>query len=707
MGAGLWPWCPVDVGSAVLAGTAAAVLGALAPTARTGGAAFGLAGLMLGAALVARIPVGPELEGEVRLRGVVASSAQGRQADVELASVARPGEAPTGASGRVRVRFPERPPPAGVQVLVAGEAHRIDPTHLPGRPAPLVEASRAGVRSEVRARDATRVGRDRAAPDFSASRHPALLRAFVDGEASDIAAEEVALLKRTGTWHIVSISGLHVGLAAAIGYGLGWLLTRPLVLWRPSELYPWLAALGGLLGAAGYADLADWGVPARRAVWMAGAALIAAAGSRRVHPGKALALSAIGVLVAEPASVGSLSFQLSFSAMLGMVLSGPRFARLVPPDLPPLVRWVATALVTSIGATVGTLPVVALHFQSLSWLSPLANLWAVPWLATLATPLAVLAAALDGSPQRLTLAVADAAVDVGLAGLRLVDIAPGTPAVGVVGALLLAGSALLWRRELAALALVLVVLLLPHRAPRELVVTFLAIGQGDAALVEWPDGRVWLVDGGPPGTELLRYLRGRGIRRLDTVFLSHLHPDHFGGLGPVLEGLDVRELVARAIPREFSLSRVDVWSREHPDLLGVPTDFTTEEENDRSLVLRVRHGNRSLLLVGDAEEALEAALVRAHGSALRADVLKLGHHGSRTSSTGPLLTHARPGAVVVSAGFDNRYRHPHGETLFRLRRLLPDAAVWRTDRDGSIEVRTDGRELSVRAVGHPERWRGR
>ena len=97
----------------------------------------------------------------------------------------------------------------------------------------------------------------------------------------------------------------------------------------------------------------------------------------------------------------------------------------------------------------GTLPVVALHFQSLSWLSPLANLWAVPWLATLATPLAVLAAALDGSPQRLTLAVADAAVDVGLAGLRLVDIAPGTPAVGVVGALLRAGSALRWRRALS------------------------------------------------------------------------------------------------------------------------------------------------------------------------------------------------------------------------------------------------------------------
>ena len=272
--------------------------------------------------------------------------------------------------------------------------------------------------------------------------------------------------------------------------------------------------------------------------------------------------------------MGSLGFQLSFAAMLGMIVVGPRVARLVPPDLPWMVRGAAAGVAASAGATVGTLPIVALHFQSLSLLSPLANLWAVPWLASLATPLAVLASALGGTPRRLALAFADAAVDVGLLGLRAVDVTPWAPAVGVGGALLLLCALALWRREGLAIAAILVVLWWPHRAPRELVVTFFAIGQGDAALVEWPDGRVWLVDGGPPGLDLLRYLRGRGLRRLDAVFLSHLHPDHFGGLVPVLEALDVDLLVADDLPAEFNLARVGAWSTRHPDLVPLPQGYT-------------------------------------------------------------------------------------------------------------------------------------
>ncbi len=707
VGAWVWPWCPVEVVPAAGAGIVLAGLGAAAPSGRAAGAAFLAVGLMLGGALVARIPAGPELRGEVRIRGVVATAAEGRRADVELARVGLPGEPAAPAAGRVRVIFPDRPPPPGTAVLVAGNARRIDPTHLPGRPAPIVEAARAGVRSEIVARDAARLGAPRPAPDFTEARHGALLRAFVDGDASDMAEEEVALLKRTGTWHIVSISGLHVGLGAALGYLAAWLVTRPFVLLWRSDVYRWIAAAGGLAGALGYAELADWGVPARRAVWMAGAALVAVAGSRSIDPGKALALSVVGVLAVQPSAVGSLGFQLSFAAMLGMIVVGPRVARLVPPDLPWMVRGAAAGVAASAGATVGTLPIVALHFQSLSLLSPLANLWAVPWLASLATPLAVLASALGGTPRRLALAFADAAVDVGLLGLRAVDVTPWAPAVGVGGALLLLCALALWRREGLAIAAILVVLWWPHRAPRELAVTFFAIGQGDAALVEWPDGRVWLVDGGPPGLDLLRYLRGRGLRRLDAVFLSHLHPDHFGGLVPVLEALDVDLLVADDLPAEFNLARVGAWSTRHPDLVPLPQGYTAPSENDRSLVLHLRHGLRSVLLVGDAEREEEAALVRGHGGGLAADVLKLGHHGSRTSSTAPLLAAVQPSNVVVSAGFDNRYGHPHREALARVFAELPDATVWRTDRDGSIEVRTDGRELSVRAVGGPEVWRGR
>ncbi len=705
LGTFVWPWLPVPLLPAALAATAFAVAAALSRRDAVSGAAFALAGLAFGFALLARLTPGPELVGPVHLRGVVASAAEGRRADVELAAAGRAGGPSAPARGRVRVIFPERSPPPGTSVIVAGTARRIDPTHLPGEPDPVIAAARSAVRSEVVASDAIRLGLDRPPPDLGEARHGALLRALVDGETAELDPAETALLKRTGTWHLVSISGLHVGMGAAFGWAAVWLLSRPMVFLRRSPALGWLCAFGGILGAAGYAELADWGVPARRAVYMTAATLFARAGARRPESGRTLAFAAVAVLVADPTSVGSLGFQLSFLALLGMIVVTPRVERLVPPDLPRLLRGLLAGLGASAGATVGTLPVVALNLQQLSPLSPLANLWAVPWIGGVATPLAVFASALPDPWRALLLAFADAAIDLGLAGLKLVDVTPAAPATGVAGAFVLGGAIFLWRREVLALTVTVAALEVPRLPHDDLVVTFLSIGQGDATLVEWPDGTTWLVDGGPPGQDLLRWLRARGIRHLDAVFLSHLHPDHYGGLLPVLAALPVDTFVARDRVEGMDLSRVGEWTTGHPSLVPRPVPYDDADENNKSEVLRLRFGDRTLLLPGDAEAEEEEAMVAAYGEDLAADVLKLGHHGSRTSSTEAWLAAVHPQVAVIECGFDNRYHHPNREPLQALHRLLPDTPVWRTDRDGSIEVRTDGHDLRVRVLGEPARWR--
>ena len=698
-----WPWVQVPLGPAVAGCVVLGVLGASVRSAWVGRVALGAAGVALGWALVARVPAGPELRGEVVLRGVVARSGEGRRADVELVAAGPLGGEAVPQGGRVRVIFPARPPPPGAPVRVAGFARRIDPTHLPGTLDPVLDAARAGIRSEVRASEVLRFDAAAPPPATAEARHAGLLRALVDGDADDVPDADAALLRRSGTWHLVSISGLHVGVGAAVGYGCGWIVARPLARWARRWGWRWLPTAGGILGAVGYTELADWGVPAQRALCMAVVGLVAMAGSRRPDAGATLGAAALAVVVADPAAVGSLGFQLSFLAMLGLVRVTPRLMRWVPPDLPRPLRWAAAALASSVAATVGTLPVVALHIQVLSLATPLANLWAVPWIGTVATPLAVLAAALDGAPRRLVLAFADAAIDLGLGGLALLDVEPWAPAVSVLGAIGLGLVLAAWRRARWAVPLTMAILAWPRAAPRELVVTFLAVGQGDATLVEWPDGRTWLVDGGPPGQGLLRWLRARGVRQLDAVFLSHLHPDHYGGLLPVLDALPVEVYVARERLEGQGPGRVKRWATAHPALLPAPPGFGTDEENDRSGVLRIRFGAHTLLLPGDAEAPLEGALLAADARALRADVLKVGHHGSRTSSTAAWIAAVQPRLAVIPAGFDNRYRHPHGEVVARLQ--ARGIELLRTDRDGSVEVRTDGQRLRVRTIAGPTRHR--
>lgn len=663
------------------------------------------AGVCAGWALVAGVEAGPALDGDWRIRGRVVTAALGQTADVEAASAAPRGAEARSARGRIRVDFGGDPPAPGTVVLVEGAASPPRLGRLPGEPDPAWDFARAGIRTTLRARDVVRVGPDPPPVGVEGAQHSGLLRALAGGSRTGIPDEVATLLRRTGTWHLVSISGLHIGLSAVCAWGAAWLLTRPAAVWWRRGRLRWLCAAVATLAAVAWAARAGWPVPARRSVWMVAIAGICVAAGRRPDPWDLLGLGAIGTLYAEPAAVGSVSFHLSFGALAGTLFVVPRVVRFVPPDAPWFAAWVVGALATSVGATAGTLPVIAWHFQSVSWLSPAANLWAVPVIGSLATPAVMAAQVLPAPVDGWALAFADETIGIGLEGLRWLDVEPWSPAVGALGALLLVGAVFL-RRSLPAAALVGAVALLLRPGPRgELQVTFLAIGQGDATLVRWPGGRTALIDGGPPGQGLLLTLRRMGIRRLDEVVLSHAHPDHYGGLIPVLAELSVGRLRAASVPREMDVSRTRVRRDAVSPivLLGPPADFVAEE-NDLSLVTAIRFGRRRFLFPGDAEALGEASLVvdaAMSGLDLRADVLKVGHHGSRTSTTSAFLAAVAPEIAVIPCGEQNRYGHPHPEVLAR----LGGVRVYRTDEDGNVTIRTDGDSLVVEREGVPQRWR--
>lgn len=281
------------------------------------------------------------------------------------------------------------------------------------------------------------------------------------------------------------------------------------------------------------------------------------------------------------------------------------------------------------------------------------------------------------------------------------------------------------RRWSAALAAALVLAnvwlwFLVWRGPGRLIITFLDVGQGDAIVVQSPDGHVLLVDTGPAGDTddagrriVLPFLRSRGIGRVDAILLTHPHDDHIGGAESILERVGVGRLlvsserfVEPAYQRLLKSAHrrgvnVVTLRRGEGFILGSevrgevlnPAAEAPLSANNGSLAIRLRYGTASVLLAGDAEAEAEADMVRSCD--LRADVLKLSHHGSRTSTTPAFLAAVWPQAAVVSVGRRNPFGHPSPVVLTRL--ASASIPLFRTDRDGAVVVESDGRSLSIHA----------
>jgi competence protein ComEC len=577
--------------------------------------------------------------------------------------------------------------------------------------------------------------------------HPdasALGRALVLGE-SDLDPTDDEAFRVSGLSHLLAVSGTHLVLVV-VGFAavLKAILARVEII--AARLDPGRVAAAVAVPAAWlYADFAGGSGSAVRAAAMLSATMAARASGRRAATVRAFAGSLALLALVDPLVACDVSFSLSASATAGLVvLQKPLAAWLLRG--PIVLRALLAPVATTLAATLGCAPVLALLAPTMPVLGVASNLVAAPLGELAALPICLAHALLWWAPgvERGAALLGSGAL-LGVRGIARWSTATGAvmavpPPTPVQLGVLVVGGAAIWaattaRRKLAMAAigaaswLVAELAAASAGAPRSLLrVTVLDVGQGDGLLVDLPDGELLLIDGGGMvgnpvdlGARVLQpVLRARRRQRVDVMVLSHPHPDHFGGLASTLPLVDVGELWDTgqgedlgAGPLYASLlataRRKGVPLRRPSDLCGAPREAggaTIEvlapcpgydpdgSANDNSLVLRIRYGHQVALLVGDAEHEEEQRLLAHYGSALRADFLKVGHHGSRTSSSPAFLRAVQPALAAISSGVRNRFGHPHPQTLNAF--VAQGIPLARTDRGGAIVWETDGDTARLR-----------
>jgi competence protein ComEC len=585
------------------------------------------------------------------------------------------------------------------------------------------------------------------------------------GQRTTIPAALTADMNSTGTSHLVAVSGENVAIVAALTISsLAWLIGRR------------RAAIVALLSIAAYTLLTGASPSVVRAAIMGSLFVVATLAGRPASAGASIALAAAIMVGLDPLVVHDVSFQLSFAAIVGIVYLAPAFEAyggemMRQFSIEPLESRAASLLIENLAITfaaiTATLPLSALHFGRISIVAPAANLPLLPAFPLILASSGVTAvAAVTWEPlgtatawftwAALTYMIETARFFAGLpaASVRI----DGFGRWHAIGAYVVIAVLLVWAarqtktfrrdgsllhppmridlgtkpvlqrgsllRPVWVLASVLTIAsafawsAAFHASSGRLTVSVLDVGQGDSILIETPDGRHVLVDGGASGLVLAQRL-GEELpfweRTIDLVALTHPQEDHMAGLVDALERYDVKQVVASPYQSDSAGFRewrdliaqqqigyheatagdaIDLGDGATLRVLGPDGEMlSTNDANNESLVLKLTWRNVSFLLTGDIEVEAENELLRS-GADLHSTVLKVAHHGSATSSSAAFLQAVEPRLAVLSVGAHNPYGHPSPSVV---QRLDEESAVLRTDEHGTIDVSTDGSHVWVEA----------
>ena len=595
--------------------------------------------------------------------------------------------------------------------------------------------------------------------------HAQLLKGILLGKRGDVPTETLDIFRNSGTFHVLAVSGLHVGLVAMLCFVAFSKFRVPLLTFR---IPPKFVSLLTIVAILIYACLVGFRPSVFRAALMASLYLFARIINRDADIYNLLAVAALALLLINPTQVWDVGFQLSFVAVIAIVYLSQKWRTLYrklwetteSDELSRLTRykkialkWLVLSYLVTFAAQIGTGPFIAYHFYRGYPFGIIVGPFAVGLVSFIVgvgmasvivgfifLPLAKILAVINHTIMFIFLKL------IGMFGQEwgIVKIAPLTLGFIAVYIALIFGVTY-WRfvyhqwktASLIGLAVVAIWVWDSafHEQGRLLEVVTLDVGQGDAAIVRFPDRTTMLIDGGirhsyydekrqrqfeyDVGERIIEpFLNSNGIRELDLVVLSHPDLDHGGGLGYILQNYKVKRIIGiadmqldsqthrrlrsiakeRGIPYSFPYaSEIDLTATATLNLLhpidAESTNLLDDNKNDDSLVIKLSYGEVDILFTGDIEYKGETRLIASYQD-LKSEIIKVPHHGSNTSSSAQFIDVVQPRFAIYSLGQRNRFQLPHPEVVERYRKR--NCTQLRTDQLGAITVKTDGRRCWFR-----------